>query len=421
MTDRRAQTRARSADNDELTQPQTSPVAELHLGDCLERMAALPAASVDLILTDPPYFRVKDDAWDRQWDNAAAFLGWIGQLCDQWRRILKPNGSLYCFASPKMAARVECKIGERFNPLTHIVWRKEAGAHRRQHKEGLRAWFPQTERIVFAEPYGADAAARGEAGYAAKCAELRSFVFEPLRAYLDGERRRAGVTPRECNAACGNQMAGHYFTAVQWAMPTRENYEKLRAFFNARAAGESCLARDFPLLRWEYEFLRRDYELLRREYDELRAEYDALRRPFAVTAAVPYTDVWDFAPVPPRPGKHPCEKPQALLRHIIEASSRPGAVVLDCFLGSGSTGEAALTLGRSFIGMELDPGYFAGAKARIDAAVPRHVDTPPPPVHALGQARGASASTRPVIAPGQNGGPPWPVLRGACSSNGPVK
>jgi len=80
-------------------------------GDCLSVMPQLPESSVDLILTDPPYYKVKGEAWDRQWATPEKFLAWVGQLCAQWYRLLKPNGSLYVFASPKMAARVECVVG----------------------------------------------------------------------------------------------------------------------------------------------------------------------------------------------------------------------------------------------------------------------------------------------------------------------
>lgn len=100
----------------------------------------------------------------------------------------------------------------------------------------------------------------------------------------------------------------------------------------------------------------------------MRREYEDLRRPFAVTAAVPYTDVWFFPNVRAHPGKHPCEKPGALLRHIITASSRDGATVLDAFMGTGSTGIAARQLGRNFIGIELDADYHAIAERRIEEA-----------------------------------------------------
>ena len=57
------------------------------------------------------------------------------------------------------------------------------------------------------------------------------------------------------------------------------------------------------------------------------------------------------------------------MRYLITLCTRAGATVLDPFLGSGTTGVAAVQLGRSFIGVELDPGYMEIARARI-AAVP---------------------------------------------------
>ncbi|EIY5936352.1 site-specific DNA-methyltransferase [Escherichia coli] len=83
-----------------------------------------------------------------------------------------------------------------------------------------------------------------------------------------------------------------------------------------------------------------------------------LRRYFGVTAQVPYTDVWTHKPVQFYPGKHPCEKPAEMLQQIISASSRPGDLVADFFIGSGSTVKAALVLGRRAIGVELEAGRF---------------------------------------------------------------
>ena len=123
---------------------------------------------------------------------------------------------------------------------------------------------------------------------------------------------------------------------------------------------------EYDHLKRKYDHLKREYDDLKVEYDDLKVEYESLRRPFQVTADVPYTDVWDFPTVSHYKGKHPCEKPQDLLRHIITASSKPGAVVLDAFMGSGSAGKAALALGRSFIGIELDPTWVA--KVETDLA-----------------------------------------------------
>ena len=77
-------------------------------------------------------------------------------------------------------------------------------------------------------------------------------------------------------------------------------------------------------------------------------------------------DVWTI----PRPADselHPTMKPLALIERALENSSRPGDLVLDLFLGSGSTLIAAERTGRLCLGMELDPRYCAVAIARWEA------------------------------------------------------
>ena len=61
-------------------------------------------------------------------------------------------------------------------------------------------------------------------------------------------------------------------------------------------------------------------------------------------------------------------KPVELLRQYIELATPANGVVLDPFMGSGSTGVAAVSLNRNFIGMELDEDYFKIAKERIKKA-----------------------------------------------------
>jgi site-specific DNA-methyltransferase (adenine-specific) len=324
----------------------------LHLGDCLEVLRTMPDCSVDAVVTDPPYYRVKGEEWDRQWDDPTAFLAWLDQVAEHWQRLLKPNGSLYCFASPQMAARVEVMLGQRFQVLNNIRWTKAQGWHEKAEKEALRSYLSPWEAVIFAEQFGADGAAMGGSGYSGACDELRGFVFEPLRLYLDSERKTAGFTVRQVaeafQAKSGSRtvtgMAGHWFSRVQWTLPTAENYAWLQNLFNG--------------------------EHLRREYEHLRREYEHLRRPFNVTRFDQFTDVWTFRTVQPRPGKHPCEKPQALLRHIISSSTRPGAVVLDSFAGSGATGQACLALGREFIGIERCPHWHCVGTQSLKAVQP---------------------------------------------------
>lgn len=65
---------------------------------------------------------------------------------------------------------------------------------------------------------------------------------------------------------------------------------------------------------------------------------------------------------------HPCPRPLRQVQHIVEQWAPPDGVVLDPFMGSGTTGVACLLTGRRFVGIEIDPGYFEVALQRIDAA-----------------------------------------------------
>jgi DNA modification methylase len=65
------------------------------------------------------------------------------------------------------------------------------------------------------------------------------------------------------------------------------------------------------------------------------------------------------------PRLHPTQKPLALMRELIRDFTNPGETVLDPFMGSATTGKACLLEGRRFVGIELDPGYFQIACARL--------------------------------------------------------
>ena len=314
---------------------------QLYCADCLNVLPHL--GKVDAIVTDPPYMNVLDAEWDRQWKTRADFVAWLQKHLAAFSEVLAFNGSLFVFAYHHMAARVEVAVSERFNVLNHIVWQKPSGNAMRNDKEALRAWLPLSERIIFAEHYGADNNAKGEAGYVAKCDDLRGFVFEPLRKYLAEEFAALGWNAARLNAICGTaSMAGRHYTArSQWELPTAEHYAKLQAAANGH---------------------------LRREYEDLRREYEDLRRPFAVTAQDQYSDVWIFKTAAQEGTQHPAQKPVALLKYMLTTATRANALVLDPFMGSGTTGVACVRTGRRFIGVEIEPKYFDIAVRRIEAA-----------------------------------------------------
>jgi site-specific DNA-methyltransferase (adenine-specific) len=80
--------------------------------------------------------------------------------------------------------------------------------------------------------------------------------------------------------------------------------------------------------------------------------------------------VWSLPTPAPREklhGRHPTQKPLALLDRVVAASAAPGDLVLDPFCGSGTTGLAAVRAGCRFLGVERDPRYVALAAARLRA------------------------------------------------------
>lgn len=342
--------------------------ATLVHADSLEYIKTLPDNCIDAIITDPPYYRVKANSWDNQWPTVTDYLAWLDEFFAEFWRVLKPAGSLYVFCGPKLSSDTELLLRDRFNVLNHIIWAKPSGRWRRCRKEDFRSYFRASEHILFAEHYGAEGFAKGQAGYATKCRELKGQVFEPLITYFRDARQRLGVSAAEINAVTGTQMCSHWFSASQWQLPNERQYQALQALFDRKAAalGTTGLTESHTALQDEYSTLTTQYSELATQYADLRQQYEDLRRPFRVTKEVPHTNVWTYPSVPYYPGRHPCEKPLEMMIDIISASTRPGDVVADFFMGSGATIKAALQLGREAIGVELEEERFLQTVSEIE-------------------------------------------------------
>src|SRR5437764_1420162 len=128
-------------------------------GDSLAVLRQFPASSISLILTDPPYHATKKENiyGDTAFAEDQHYLEWMGECAIEWRRVLRPNGSLFCFCDSSMAGRLESRFANSFNILSHVVWTKPNdpgfdGWKGKMKKEALRQWYPHSERILFAEP-----------------------------------------------------------------------------------------------------------------------------------------------------------------------------------------------------------------------------------------------------------------------------
>jgi len=101
-----------------------------------------------------------------------------------------------------------------------------------------------------------------------------------------------------------------------------------------------------------------------------------LKRYLAEYHGIPLTTMWSDvqslaglgAPTSERSG-YPTQKPEALLERVIRASSNPGDLILDCFLGSGTTAAVAQKLGRRWIGCDLNKGAIQTAAKRLQTVI----------------------------------------------------
>jgi site-specific DNA-methyltransferase (adenine-specific) len=102
--------------------------------------------------------------------------------------------------------------------------------------------------------------------------------------------------------------------------------------------------------------------------DDVRIPQKYFRQRNNMSGANP-GDVWQFSHVhycSAEREEHPTQKPEALMERIIRSSSNPGDLVVDPFVGSGTTCRVAKVLGRDWIGIELNPQYVAMTKNRLE-------------------------------------------------------
>jgi adenine-specific DNA-methyltransferase len=291
--------------------------------DAERLLRMLPDNSVDCIVTDPP-FNIGKASWDT-WESIDAFIMWLDTHLRGFRRVLKPNGSLYLFCATKYSADVEIAVRKHFNVLNSIRWKKSEGWHKKTSEEDLRSFFPASETIIFAEQWGAK-------------------QITPLGNAIQSARIKAGLRGTDIDVALGYVRTKDHTRGTElcrrWeegsSIPSEHDFTRAMQFCGHTGS-----------------------------YEDLRREYEDLRRPFNGSPELPYTDVWEYETVNTYPGKHPCEKPLDMMRDVIRISSREGAVILDPFCGSGSTLVAAKELKRRYIGGDFDQYWVERTNWRL--------------------------------------------------------
>jgi adenine-specific DNA-methyltransferase len=301
-------------------------------GDSVNLLPLIPDNTVDLILTDPPYHSTKKENiyGDSDFSEDVDFINWIENFTLQFKRILKPNGSLYLFCSSDMAPHIYVRMAQHMNMHGIITWTKPNepgydGWKQKMRKTSLRRWYPHTERIIFCSP-----------------AVDGNLKRSPFGEFLRDARTRAGLTSNQLTELTGAYGKVNNGGAVSnWEtgrnIPSRDQYEKI--------CDAICQTGKVKIL----------------------PAYEDVIRAFNIDPRLPFIDVWDFMNVRQHKGKHPAEKPNDMLSHIIRTSSHEHDVVLDCFSGSGSTLVSSLQCNRMSIGIEIEQCWVDYAAKRLAA------------------------------------------------------
>ena len=110
----------------------------LHNKDCLEFIKNIKSESVDLVLTDPPYFEIVKNDWDNQWKSEDEYIEWCREWTKECVRVLKPNRCLYVWGTTKTDTFLKYKIDvlNSFEELYYknwIIWSYDWGGRPRNN------------------------------------------------------------------------------------------------------------------------------------------------------------------------------------------------------------------------------------------------------------------------------------------------
>lgn len=314
-------------------------INQVILGDCLKVMKEVPDKSINLIVTDPPY-NIKKAEWDK-WKKKEDYIEWCGQWLLECQRVLKDNGSFYFFHNDFLQiVELQNWINKNTNFVfkQFIVWNKRfEGAKNKGFLDGfvevggLRNYQQMTEYCLFYT-------FQDETGLTTIMLDTNN--FPTMRNYFKDLQEYIGLKLGAINKTLRHRKAEHcfYWKSTQWDIPTKETYQEL---INV-----------FKIDKWEGF----------KEYESLRQEYESLRYTFNNQKT--HHSVWNYE-ITKKIG-HATPKPVEVIESIIKHSSNEGDVILDLFLGSGTTVIACINTNRNYIGIEKDKNYYNIAKERIE-------------------------------------------------------
>lgn len=359
------------------------------VGDCLELLRRMPDSSVDSVVTDPPYGL---SFMGKKWDyDVPATEVWVECL-----RMLKPGGHLLSFAGTRTQHRMAVRIEDAgFEIRDMIAWVYGSGFPKSHNLGGSHegwgtALKPALEPITVArKPFSSTVAANviahgtgalnidrcrvttGDDTARISNGAIKGGNFAaggsapgpiagghsdgrwPANLIHDGSAEVVTLFPAQAGAAApvtGNEPTANGFSGAVKYSGMRERVS------GAFHSDSGSAARFFYCAKTS-----------RKDRNEGLLSSDAPAVAKDATMRDCETAEWSTR----NGNSHPTVKPTDLMAYLLRLVTPPGGVALDPFMGSGSTGKAAMREGFQFIGCEIDEQYAAIARARIDHEITR--------------------------------------------------
>jgi len=299
----------------------------------LQFLSGLPDESVDLVLTDPPYITSRDSGMDKWVDHVAAqdATDAFEKTAEEWEALHAATNWEKFFSGDASLKKLKDRLAKAEPKL------KEAKKEKRiqTYKESALKRMEE-DYLKYGSIYGKKYAVRTNYGKWDS-----EFTMEDLQLFINHFYRvlKPGgtcivffdlwkITPLK------EQLESAKFKQIRFIEWLKTNPQPINSKVNYLT---NC--REIALMG-----IKKSKPTFNSSYDKGVYEY------------------------PIQGGKdrfHPTQKNTALFRDLIEKHSNEGDLVLDPFLGSGTTAVAVIETGRKFIGCELDEGYYTKAKARI--------------------------------------------------------
>ena len=340
----------------------------LHLGDCRTVLATLDDASIDAIVCDPPY---ELGFMGKAWDNTG--IAYDVTVWQQCLRVLKPGGHLVAFGGSRTYHRLAVAIEDAgFEIRDQIQWIYGSGFPKSLDvsKAMDKVTGKQGTGFVIAGHDGRNAdmkqdlSFRSDYGYKYAPATDLAKQWQGWGSNLKPAHEPAVLARKPlCGTVADNVRTWGVGAlnidgtrvATDDAVPlfTKHNTRPGTSFdVGSKRTGENSTAG-----RWPANVI----------FDEEAALLlgEPSRFFYIAKASKAEREAGLDAPIGERANHHPTVKPLALMRYLVRLVTPKGGIVLDPFMGSGSTGCAAVLEGCDFVGIDITPEYVAIAQKRI--------------------------------------------------------